>query len=108
MPSRRFWTGRAGRIAALAGMALVMAPVAAPARMRDTDRDRMPDRWERANGLRVKSQGRAPGRSTATRCRTSASTARARSPRSPDSDHDCIADAREDAGPRPGSTTATS
>ena len=54
MPSRRFWN--AGRILTLAAMALMMAPSAAPARVCDSDHDRMPDRWERANGLRVKTK----------------------------------------------------
>ena len=95
MLSSGTWKGRAGRIAALAGMALVIAPVATPARMRDTDRDRMPDRWEHANGLRVKSKDArrdADGDTLSNLGEYRSGT----KPRNPDSDHDCIGDARED------------
>jgi mannan endo-1,4-beta-mannosidase len=95
MSSSRFCKCQVGRIVALAGMALVMTPVAAPARARDSDRDRMPDRWERAHGLRVKHKDarRDPDHDALSnlgeyRSRTD--------PRKPDSDNDCIGDARED------------
>jgi mannan endo-1,4-beta-mannosidase len=95
MPSIRLWKGWAGRIAALAGMALVMTPVAASARPRDSDRDRMPDRWERANGLRVKAKDarRDADRDTLSNLGEYRSGTR---PQKPDSDYDCIGDARED------------
>ena len=63
--------------------------------MRDTDHDRMPDRWERANGLRVKAKD---ARRDLDRDRLSNLGEYRSAPtrRSPDTDHDCIPDARED------------
>jgi mannan endo-1,4-beta-mannosidase len=81
-------------IVALAS-ALVVAPGGAPARTRDRDHDRMPDRWERAQGLRVGAKdGRAdPDRDGLSNLGEYRSRTK---PKTSDTDHDCVADVNED------------
>ena len=75
--------------------ALVVVPGGAPARTRDRDHDRMPDRWERAQGLRVGAKdGRAdPDRDGLSNLGEYRSRTK---PKNGDTDHDCVADANED------------
>ena len=59
---RRLTDGPIPRIAVLVGVALAVVPTATSARTRDRDHDRMPDRWERAQGLARGSPRRTYGR----------------------------------------------